>query len=390
MNAPAACGVLIRSIPWIATLVFFFLVIPSPAKGEDEFAGGFHVGIESRVRQAIERGDLPGAVVCLADSKHIRYLKAFGDRDVEPANVVLRTDTIFDLASITKPVATASSVMLLQQQGKLAVEDPVVKYLPEFGSEGKEAITIRHCLLHTSGLTPDNSLRDYDHGAEEAWRRICALPLRSKPGERFAYSDVGFIVLGKVVGRVAGMSLDRFAEDNIFKPLGMSETVFNPGRSLRVRAAPTEKREGDWIRGEVHDPRSFRLDGVAGHAGLFSSAHDLVRFGQSLLAASRGRGAVFERSAFERMTRPHDIGRGTRTLGWDHRSPYSRNRGSALSESAFGHGGFTGTVFWIDPEKDLIFVFLSSRLHPDGKGSVNTLAGEILTHVGEHWQPSQH
>ena len=337
------------------------------------------------VNQAIERGDLPGAVVCLADAERIRFLQTFGNRRIEPEIEPMTDDTVFDLASITKPVATATSIHSLVQAGRLQVTDPVSKYLPEFTGHQKQSITVAQCLLHTSGLTPDNALADYNQGPAEAWRRICALQLRSDPGVKFAYSDVGFIVLGKLVERLSGKTLDQYASEQIFQPLGMNETSFNPPESLRGRIAPTEKQGNRWLCGSVHDPRAARLGGVAGHAGLFSSVGDLIAFGRQLILASKGKSKVFEQAAFESMTQAHPIPRGSRTLGWDHKSPYSRNRGKALSDVAFGHGGFTGTVFWIDPQKELIFVFLSSRLHPDGKGSVNTLAGQIATIAGENW-----
>lgn len=344
-----------------------------------------YAGIKRLVEDAIADGDLPGAVVCFADAREIRYLETFGDRWVQPKRSPMTADTVFDLASITKPVATATSVALLAQQGKIDVDAPVSVYLPEFTGHQKETITVKQCLLHTSGLTPDNALSDYNDGEATAWKRICDLTLRSDPGAKFAYSDVGFIVLGKLVQRVGGQSLDVFAKENIYNPLGMSETMFKPNANLQERAAPTEKQGDEWLCGKVHDPRSARMGGVAGHAGLFSTAQDLVKFGQGLLAAAEGKSTVIQQETFRRMTAPHEVPRGSRTLGWDHQSPYSSNRGSTLSDQAFGHGGFTGTVLWIDPEKQLIFVFLSSRLHPDGQGSVNKLAGEIVSRVAQRW-----
>lgn len=343
--------------------------------------------IEPRVEQAIEQGDLPGAVVCLADSKRIRYLKAIGNRWVEPRVVPMTTDTVFDLASITKPVATATSVAMLFQAGQIEYDARVSKYLPEFRGNDKEAITVRQCLLHTSGLIPDNALSDYSESDEETWQRICDLKLRNPPGAAFSYSDVGFIVLGKLVERVSQKPLDQFARERIFDAFGMSETGFNPAAVLQQRAAPTEKQNGQWLCGSVHDPRSAKMGGVAGHAGLFSTASDLVIYGQQLLSALRGQSDWVKQSTARMMTEPHQVPRGSRTYGWDHRSPYSSNRGTELSDAAFGHGGFTGTVLWIDPEQDLIFVFLSSRLHPDGKGSVNRLAGQIVSEVAPHWNP---
>ena len=339
--------------------------------------------IESIVRRGIADGEMPGAVVVVADRHRVLYQQAFGDRQVEPTVEPMTIDTVFDLASLTKPIATATSVMRLVQEGKLDVNQSVAHYLPEFAAQGKESITVGDLLLHVGGLIPDNALSDYEDGPEAAWERICDLKPIAARGEKFAYSDVGFIVLGKLVERVSGTALDRFAADAIFRPLGMLETMFNPDDDLRARAAPTEQRDGQWIKGEVHDPRAHLLGGVAGHAGLFSTAGDLVRYGQAMLAADDHDSAtVLDRPTLLLMTKPRNVPRGTRTYGWDHRSPYSSNRGDRLSEAAFGHGGFTGTVMWIDPEKERVFIFLSNRLHPDGKGSINNLAGEIATVVG--------
>ena len=184
----------------------------------------------------------------------------------------MTTDTVFDLASITKPVATATSIMVLIEQGRMRLQDRVAQYLPEFGQKGKEAITVEDLLLHQGGLIPDNPLADYLDGSEKAWQRVCALELRSEPGSEFVYSDVGFIVLGELVRRLAGQDVHQFSQAHIFGPLGMSDTGYLPAEPLRTRAAATEQREGRWLRGEVHDPRAHLLGGIAGHAGLFADS----------------------------------------------------------------------------------------------------------------------
>ncbi|MFU7558267.1 serine hydrolase domain-containing protein [Roseiconus sp. JC912] len=350
---------------------------------------GINERIETLVREAIAKGDLPGAVVCCAGTEQVYYQATFGNRWLTPTKVPMSAETIFDLASITKSVATATSVALLYQDKKIDPNAPVCQYMPEFNGNGKQKITIQQCLLHTSGLTPDNALADYLEGPDIAWQKICNLGLRSKPGEKFAYSDVGFIVLGQLIKRVSGVEVDRFAAKAIFEPLSMQDTMFNPPEALRSRIAPTENEGDEWICARVHDPRSFKMGGVAGHAGLFSSAGDLVKFGRDMLAASKGQSKIFDQATFDWMITPHPVPeqlpRGTRAMGWDHQSPYSRNRGESFSKRAFGHGGFTGTVLWIDPVKELVFVFLSSRLYPDGKGSVNTLAGQIATELGNEF-----
>ncbi|MGI9470838.1 MAG: serine hydrolase domain-containing protein [Rubripirellula sp.] len=345
--------------------------------------------IEGIIARGIEEGQMPGAVVVIADDQQILYQRAFGHRQIEPEREPMTMDTVFDLASLTKPVATATSVMRLIQAGKLDPEAPVSKYLPEFGDQGKDSITVADLLLHVGGLIPDNALRDYQDGGEKSWQRICELKPVANRGEEFKYTDVGFIVLGKLVERVSGVPLDQFAKREIFEPLGMTTTTFNPDDTLCLRAAPTEQRNGEWMRGEVHDPRAYLMDGVAGHAGLFSTAGDLVRYGQAMLRnGSVGDVVVLEEPTFRLMTKPRQVPRGSRTFGWDHQSPYSSNRGESLSTSAFGHGGFTGTAMWIDPGKNRVVVFLSNRLHPDGKGSVNRLAGEVATLVGNATEDS--
>lgn len=360
-------------------LVGFTVVAPCTGYGDEPVT--FADQVASIVNQGIADGEMPGAVVVVANRDRILYQQAFGNRQLDPTPEPMTIDTLFDLASLTKPVATATSVMRLVQQGKVELNRPVADYLPEFGARGKSTITIADLLLHVGGLIPDNPLSDYDHGSEIAWQRICDLEPTAPPRQKFAYSDVGFIVLGKLVEQVSGKPLDQFANDEVFSPLGMNETTFNPSEELVARAAPTEQRDDQWIRGQVHDPRAHLLGGVAGHAGLFSIAADLVRYGQMMLSEDQAAVQVLDRTARREMTQPREVPRGTRTYGWDHRSPYSSNRGESLSDGAFGHGGFTGTVLWIDPAKNRIFVFLSNRLHPDGEGSVNQLAGKIATLV---------
>jgi uncharacterized protein YbbC (DUF1343 family) len=293
----------------------------------------------------------------------------------------MTSDTVFDMASITKPVATASSVMLLVEQGKIDLAAPVSQYIPDFGQNGKEEVTVYQLLTHQSGLLPDNSIDDYNDGPAAALDRIHALPLRAPPRTRFIYSDVNFITLGELVQTVSGMNVHEFSRHHIYEPLSMSETGYLPPDERRQRAAPTEQREGRWMQGEVHDPRAYKLDGVAGHAGLFSTAEDLAVFAQMLLGGGEYQGVrILKPETVELMTRGNEVpGGGYRALGWDSRSGYSSNRGDLLSARAFGHGGFTGTVLWIDPELDLFYIFLSNRVHPDGKGLVNPLAGRIGT-----------
>ena len=336
--------------------------------------------IDRLAEQGIREGKLPGCVVAIGRRGKLVLVKAYGNRQTEPEPQPMTVDTLFDMASVTKPVATASSIFLLIDAGKLSLDDLVSKHIPEFAQNGKEKVTILQLLTHQSGLIPDNSIRDYAMGHDEAFRNIFALEPQSEPGTRFRYSDVGFLVLGELVHRISGKPLDQFSQSRIFEPLGMTETGYRPAEELRARAAPTEHRDGKWIRGEVHDPRAFALGGVAGHAGLFSTAADLAVYAQMLLnGGTSGSTRILSTAAVGQMTAPQPVSSGVRTAGWDMRTGYSTNGGDLRSDRAFGHGGFTGTGLWIDPQTELFVIFLSNRVHPNGKGVVNPLIGRIST-----------
>ncbi len=330
-------------------------------------------GIDDAVATALAAHKLPGCVVVVGRHDRVLFERAYGSRSVEPTVTPMTLDTVFDLASLTKPVATASSVLVLADQGRVDLDAPLGKYLPELGARG--VATLRQALTHTAGFLADTPYADYDGGADEAVRRIALHALRYPPGSDTRYSDVGFLLLGEVVRRVTGKDLAAFAREAVFAPLGMTETGFLPGPELRLRAAPTENVDGRWLTGEVHDPRARLLGGVAGHAGVFSTPHDLTLFAQAMLGAPGP--AFLSPRSLRAFAAPHDVPRAVRALGWDVRSAYSANRGTALSPRAFGHGGYTGTSLWIDPEKDLFILFLSNRVHPSGHGEINPLAGAI-------------
>jgi CubicO group peptidase (beta-lactamase class C family) len=354
---------------------------PPAARAEETGVDPRQLGaIDGTIDEALRARQLPGCVVLVGRHGKIVFQKAYGSRHVLPERVPMTLDTVFDLASLTKPVATATSVMILVERKAVGLDDRVSRHIPEFTGHGKEQITVLQLLTHQGGLVADNPLSDYRDGPQEAWERIFAARPAVPPGSKFLYSDVGYLVLGELVRRVSGKSLDEFSRENIFGPLGMRETRFLPPADLRRRAAPTEKRDGKWIEGEVHDPRAFALGGIAGHAGLFSTARDLAVYAQMLLGRGEYGGVrILRQSTVEAMTKPYRVSAGLRGLGWDMRTGYSSNRGESFSARAFGHGGFTGTAMWIDPELDLFVIFLSNRLHPDGKGSVNVLAGRIGT-----------
>lgn len=339
--------------------------------------------IDDVVAEGLDRNKMPGCVVLVGHKGRIVFHKAYGYRQLVPEKQPMELDTVFDMASLTKPVATATSVMLLVEAGKIDLQAPVAKYIPEFGANGKQDITVKQLLTHSGGLIPDNSIKDYADGSEVAFEKIHALKPYIEPGTRFVYTDVGFIVLAELVERLSGKNVHEFSQQKIFGPLKMTETGYLPSDDLKPRAAVTQERDGQPMRGDVHDPRAFALGGIAGHAGLFSTARDLSRYAQMLINGGSLDGVtVMKPETVKQMTDPVEVSSGLRTLGWDMRSPYSSNRGDFFTKAAFGHGGFTGTAMWIDPPQELFVIFLSNRVHPDGKGSVNALAGRIGTIAG--------
>jgi uncharacterized protein YbbC (DUF1343 family) len=344
---------------------------PTPVAARERLADTAIAEIDAAVSASIAAHKIPGCVVAIGTHDAVLFSRAYGSRAIEPEVVAMTEDTVFDLASLTKPLATASSIMVLAERGKVDLDAPLKTYLPELGDRGVG--TLRQTLTHTAGFLADTPLSEYD-GMSTALRGIARRRLRYAPGAEMHYSDVGFLLLGEIVRRVSGEELSAFAAEAVFTPLGMSETGFLPGPALVQRAAPTEKVEGRWLTGEVHDPRARLLGGVAGHAGLFSTARDLERFAQAMLS---GHPSFATHASLQAYTAPHDLPGAIRALGWDVHSPYSTNRGTLLSPRAYGHGGYTGTSFWIDPERDLFLIVLSNRVHPTGKGEVNPLAGAI-------------
>lgn len=353
------------------------------------------------IAESIKKRQLPGAVVLAARKGQVVWHKAYAARALEPALEAMTTNTIFDLASLTKVVATATSIMILGERGKLRLSDPVSTYIPELKGDGRERITIEHLLTHVSGYAPDFDLKERWTGRDEAIKRLIKEPLRDPPGARFVYSDIGYIALGEVVHRVSGLPLNLFAQQNIFRPLGMKDTGFRPSRGLTGRIAPTERRRGQlsylgdtakdagaegerWLRGEVHDPTSYRMNGVAGHAGLFSTTSDLAKFCQMILNGGQNNGVrILGPLSVAEMVRPRVISAGgaARGLGWDIATTFSTNRGELFPLGSFGHTGFTGTSMWLDPASEMFVIFLSNRVHPDGKGDVGPLRGRVASIV---------
>ena len=338
--------------------------------------------IDTLVNQAIAHHSLPGAVVEIGHNGHVVFRKAYGERSLEPDREAMTTDTIFDMASLTKPLMTATAVMQLFEQGKFRFNDPVTKYLPEFGANGKEDITIRQLLTHYSGLPPDLSLEEPWEGKAEAFRRAFAIKPATPAGVRFVYSDINFITLGALVEKLSGMPEDEYVQRNIIAPLGLRHTRYMPPVQWRDRIAPTQYEHGVMLRGVVHDPTSRRMGGVAGHAGLFSTADDVAAYAQNLLDRLAGKPSRFpvSRGVLEKMVTPEQPATGTalRGFGWDIESPYSSNRGEIFPVGSFGHTGFTGTSLWMDPVSDTYVIVLANAVHPNGpKGGTVALRGSI-------------
>ena len=365
--------------------------------------------IDEAVLESIARKETPGAVVLVTRKGRIVYRKAFGDRAIEPKREAMTVDTIFDLASLTKIVATATSIMILVERGKVSLADPVALYIPEFGENGKERITVEQLMTHRAGLPPDNEIADYVGKTVDPLPLIYELRPSYEPGSRFVYSDVGFIVAAEIVRRVSGERIDRFADKNISTPLGMKSTFFSskledirsevrsksdfaPEKLSQIieilkhtqeRTAPTENREGRWMRGEVHDPRAYEMGGVAGHAGLFSTADDLAIFCQMILNKGEYNGTrILAPYSVERMVSAQNLPTSQmRGIGWDINTSFSSNRGDLFPVGTFGHTGFTGTSIWLDPASETFVVLLTNRVHPNGKGDVTRLRSFVASIV---------
>jgi uncharacterized protein YbbC (DUF1343 family)/CubicO group peptidase (beta-lactamase class C family) len=335
------------------------------------------------VDQAVKEGLIPGAVLVVGHDGQVVFRKAYGERALIPSREAMTVDTIFDAASLTKVIATTSSIMKLFEQGMIRLNDPVTKYLPEFQG-GHSEITIRNLMTHFSGLRPDLDLQPAWSGYETGIQRALIDKPAGPPGVRFVYSDINFILLGEIVRRLSGESLEDFARKNVFEPLGMHETMFRPPASLRPRIAPTELEPatGHPLRGVVHDDTSRFMGGVAGHAGLFTTADDLAKFAQMMLDRGLANGTrLFSAATIEKFTTPQSpadqpILRG---LGWDIDSPYSSNRGDLFPIGSYGHTGFTGTSLWIDPTSRSYVILLTNSVHPHRGKSLNSLRGRVAT-----------
>jgi CubicO group peptidase (beta-lactamase class C family) len=356
---------------------------PSPVEPTPVAPAGVDMPeIDRLMEEALRSKKTPGAVVVVGRAGGVVFERAYGQRELVPRRVDMTRDTIFDLASLTKPLVVGTLVQVLMDQGKLQFEDLAKSYLPELDFYLEQRVTLEHLLLHTSGLPAANPLSEYQGGARQALARALQSPVLAVPGQRFEYSDIGYIALGVLLERATGERLDALARRLLWQPLAMDDTRYCVPVCNEPRIAPTDlslDREMSPIRGQVHDPRAYRLGGVAGNAGLFSSAPDLVRYSRMLLSNGELDGVrVLSPEAVQRFTQPHKVTGGERSAGWDVSAQFHKARGTLLSPRAYGHGGYTGTQLWIDPEQDLFVLFLSNRNHPYGTGRVLELEGQIV------------
>lgn len=394
--------------------------LPLEPPGDHDMDARALAGLDSALADSISAGEVPGGVLVVARDGAVVFQRAFGDRATTPSRESATTDTIFDLASLTKPVATASAIMRLAETGRLRLADPVWKHIPAWAASADGAkdrpttagpapdalkpgdrrrVTLQHLLTHTAGLHPGPNFGPMhpDGAARQAIiDKIAGLPLRHAPGTFFEYSDLGYILLGEVVERVSGESLDVYARRELFAPLGMADTGFNPDAARTRRTAPTEWQPDTattatratpraMLRGVVHDANARAQAGVSGHAGLFSTAGDLSRFCQMMLDEGEYDGRrVLSRATVRAMTRDQARLDGPaaarRGYGWDIQSPFDGQRGD-LFETGYGHTGWTGTSIWIVPEEGLFVLLLTNRVHPDGKGDAGPLRAKVANIV---------
>jgi uncharacterized protein YbbC (DUF1343 family)/CubicO group peptidase (beta-lactamase class C family) len=363
--------VLVARVAWIQLLVMLALpslaFAPPPPRA---LSGTFDLsGIDDTVNEAVASGEIPGVVVLIGRGDDILLQRAYGSRRLLPNAVPMTVDTIFDVASLTKPVGTTIAVMSLVERGAVDLDAPLGKYLKEFRSKQLDEITVRRLLTHNAGLSAYPPNATVAVGFPRTAHEIARIPLEYPPGSGFQYSDTGFILLGELVRRVAGVPLDRYLDRIMFRPLGLLDTSFQPRASVMARVAPTEFANGHLLRGEVHDPRARLLGGVAGHAGMFSTAADLARICRMLLNGGTLDGQRILSAATVRTMWEAVPDSRARTLGWDVASTYSRTIAPFFPEGSVGHLGFTGTALWIDPPTRSYIIILSNRVHPHGGGA---------------------
>jgi CubicO group peptidase (beta-lactamase class C family) len=337
-------------------------------------------GIDNVVEEEIEKGNFPGAVVLIGTPDDILYWKAFGNEVIEPYQEPMGTNTVFDMASLTKPVATATSIMILIDRNAIDLDDYVGKYLPDFACNGKQQVQIKHLLTHTSGLPAYTNAAKLEEQfgspcSEKLIEKICSFEALSKSGEKFRYSCLGYITLAKIVEKITGKTIDEFSRENIFKPLGMKNTTYNPPVSRLKDIAATQIVDGKLLRGTVHDPLAQLMAGISGNAGLFSNAYDLSIYCRMLLNDGIWNGRrILSSEAVTMLTNAQINGR---AFGFDVNSSYSWVKGSHASEKAFCHTGYTGTSIVCDTTSKVFVIILTNRAHPNDKGAVKPVRTKV-------------
>jgi len=365
----------------VRVTILALLVLPALAVAEPpDFSG-----VDEAANDAVASGEIPGVVVLVGRGDEILLHRAYGSRRLLPKPAPMTPDTIFDVASLTKPLGTTLAVMALVERGAIALDAPLGRYLKEFRGRAFNQVTIQRILTHSAGFTAYPPNGAVAAGFPAAAAAIAKLPFDYPPGNGFQYSDTGFILLGEVVRRVSGEPLDRYLERTLFHPLGLRDTTFRPRDDVKARIAPTQFANGRMLLGEVHDPRARLLGGVAGHAGMFSTAADLARISRLLLneGALDGR-RVLRPATVRMMWERAAVGNGTRALGWDVMSPFSWTMAPFFPPGSVGHTGFTGTAVWIDPPSGVYMILLTNRVHPDGGGAarIRELRVRVAAAVG--------
>lgn len=383
----------------IAFLLALGAVLPAfgqsvpPARPEDVGMSSKHLAdLDRIIGEALQRKDFPGAVLLVTRKGKTVYRKAFGQSQWVPEPKLMAVDMIFDLASMTKPVATATSVMILVERGRIRLWDTVKEFVPNFvpyieeTGMPSENVRLYHLLTHTSGLPPYTDPKEVEKqfgnpcSTDDLVNKVIArIPRESPPGKRFTYSCLNYITLAYIVKKVTGQTIAEFAAENIFKPLGMSRTFYKPSAEFLPLCVPTQVIDGRPLRGVVHDPLARLQGGVSGNAGLFSTADDLAVFAQMMLGRGEWNGVrILSPLAVERMTeifpKVESSGRG---LGWDLTSDYGTVRGDLFGYGSYGHSGYTGTSIWIDPETQTAVIFLTNRVHPDDKGEIISMRSKV-------------
>lgn len=364
-------------------------LLASPVSAQVAVNPGFRPekleGINAEISGAVQRGEIPGGVFWMErEGKH--WENVYGSRALVPAKEAMTADTIFDAASLTKVMATTPCIMLLVQEGKVDLDAPASKYLPEFTGQGKEKITVRQMMTHVSGLMPDITTGFKWKGYEEGIRRVMSEPIKQAPDVAFVYSDINFVLLGEIVHRVSGEPLNTFALSRIYKPLHMEDTQYLPDPAKMARIAPTEVVAGVPLRGVVHDPTAHAMEGVAGHAGLFTTTADTAKYCRMILNHGKGDDGtvILKLETVALMTAVHVLPGGEkRTLGLDVGTRFSGTKGAHFGALSFGHTGWTGTCFWIDPEVNSFYVLMTNRNHPTEKGIVGLLRYEVASLAAE-------